>query len=443
MFGGEDAQATDDGGAGPPGRLTILPLGPCREPRYFWRAAERFGRVYKTGATHPYPTLRPVACIVDNELGLEVLKRYDDSLKLRPELPFNRFIARGFLRHMESADHAKYSKLFHTAMREATTGLPANVIVMAVRKTLLELSLECARPGAKGVRPDRHLNEMLFAIMTAVFFGIAPETQHFEQLRNLHNALGFRRISKRTRPRKIEARRTELMAFLSDQARRIQDDETNDPVLQTCVLAAIGRIQETKIDDPTVIGNFAYMLEVSRNDVTGLLVWLLKMLADHPEWINELRKASTDPPTSDSIASRIVQETLRLEQSEYLYRHTTRNIEVAGYTIPKGWVLRICTRDAHSDPSVFQNPDSFDPRRFEKENQFPLNSYAPFGLFRHRCIGADLTNLIGRIFVHELAHGFDLFTVDDGPLELPMYHWEPSSRFRIHLEPGNPVHRNT
>lgn len=418
----------------PPGRLTILPLGPCLDPGFFRKEAERFGRVFKTGATHPYPTLRPVACIVGNELGFEVLKRYDAALTLRPELPFSRFIARGFLRHMEPADHAQYSKLFHAAMQHAVTNYPANIIVAAIRARLLLLSHDCAGREAKGIRPDRHLKEMLFAIMTTVFYGISPNTPRFEQLRNLHDALGFHRVSKLTRPKKIEASRAELMAFLIDQAKRVHHDKTNDPVLRACALAAVGQIQERNIDDPTVIGNFAYMLEVSRNDVAGLLMWLLKMLADNPAWMNELRKGSTALPTSDSLAGLIVQEALRLEQSEYLYRHTTRDIKVAGYTIPKGWVLRICTRDAHRDPSVFQNPCRFDPRRFEKTNQLSPTAYAPFGLFRHKCIGADLTNMIGRMFVHELAHGFNLFTVDDGPPELLKYHWEPNAGFRIRLE---------
>ena len=37
------------------------------------------------------------------------------------------------------------------------------------------------------------------------------------------------------------------------------------------------------------MGNLACMLEASRIDVGGLLVWLVKMLADNPDWLDRVR----------------------------------------------------------------------------------------------------------------------------------------------------------
>jgi len=418
----------------PPGRLKLLPSKPYSDPDYYRAEAERYGPVFKTGATHPYPTLRPVACIVSHELGLEVLRRNDESLKLRPEFPFSRFIPRGFLRHMKPNDHGEYSKLFHAAMRQSNTGHSAEFLAAIIRKTLCGLADACAQPDVKGLRPDGYLNDMMLGILSAAFFGIVPGSAEFTRLKALHGALNFRRITRRTMALQIETRRAALMAFLIEWARHIGGREAENSVAGTCVLAAIHRIDKSKVDDPTVIGNLAYMLEISRNDVAGLLLWLMKMLCDHPDWLDELRKGPAVLPARGSLADRIVSETLRLEQSEYLYRHTTETIEVADYVIPKGWVLRICIRDAHRSSAVFLKPGAFDPDRFDGKD-YPLTSYAPFGLFRHICIGADLTMMIGRIFVHELARGFTLQATDDGPPEHPRYHWEPSSRFHIHLEP--------
>ena len=65
-----------------------------------------------------------------------------------------------------------------------------------------------------------------------------------------------------------------------------------------------------------------------------------------------------------ATSTRIVMETLRLEQSEYLYRETTRDIEHKGVVIPRGWLVRLCVRESHQDPAIFANPDVFDPDRF-------------------------------------------------------------------------------
>ena len=201
------------------------------------------------------------------------------------------------------------------------------------------------------------------------------------------------------------------------------------------LLSEMRRVEPQRGDDPTVLGNLIYMLEAGRTDVGGLLMWVLKQLTDHPAWLAELQAPSPSSPSApdeDSLADRVVKETLRLEQSEYLYRRVTSDIEIDGYVIPRGWLLRICIRDGHQDPAVFEHPDTFDPDRF-LGRKYMHSEYAPFGLFRHMCVGAQLTQVIARTFVAELAQGFDCQVVEDGPPEHPRFHWEPSPRFRIRL----------
>ena len=54
---------------------------------------------------------------------------------------------------------------------------------------------------------------------------------------------------------------------------------------------------------------------------------------------------------------RIVQETLRLEQSESRYRRATADLELDGFRIPKDWLVRMCIRESHQDESVFPERD--------------------------------------------------------------------------------------
>jgi hypothetical protein len=94
----------------------------------------------------------------------------------------------------------------------------------------------------------------------------------------------------------------------------------------------------------------------TRDDATGLLMWVLTFLSDDPACARRLR--NTDDP--DALADRVVSETLRLAQSEYLWRRASRDIEFRGVVIPAGWLVRVSLRELHRDPAHFEHPDEFD-----------------------------------------------------------------------------------
>jgi hypothetical protein len=48
-----------------------------------------------------------------------------------------------------------------------------------------------------------------------------------------------------------------------------------------------------------------------------------------------------------------------------------------------------------------------------------------------------VTLIIGRIFVRELADSYELNVTADGAPEFTGFHWQPSSRFRVHLVSRN------
>ncbi|HJU85979.1 MAG TPA: cytochrome P450, partial [Gemmatimonadota bacterium] len=136
-------------------------------------------------------------------------------------------------------------------------------------------------------------------------------------------------------------------------------------------------------------------------------------------------------------ADRFVDETLRLRQSEYLYRTTSQAIDFEGFAIPAGWLVRLCIRESHTAADAFERPHEFDPDRFLAA-PYPPERYQPFGIYEHACIGAAVTKTVGRVFVEGLAGGFDAAVVRDGPMELGLHHhghWTPSRRLGIRLTP--------
>lgn len=130
---------------------------------------------------------------------------------------------------------------------------------------------------------------------------------------------------------------------------------------------------------------------------------------------------------------RIVRETLRLRQSEFIIRRARKRIEWNGSTIPEGWHVRLCVAESHRSPDAFEAPDTFDPDRFLKT---PTRSrYAPFGFVPHLCPGEHLTRWIGRKLAVELARSHDIRASDVQPWEFGGFHWRPNRKLKIALTP--------
>jgi len=62
---------------------------------------------------------------------------------------------------------------------------------------------------------------------------------------------------------------------------------------------------------------------------------------------------------------------------------------------------------------------------------------APFGLFRHMCVGDRLTHEIACTFLAALAKSYDFEVTEDGPPEHTRFHWAPNPEFRLRLTAKN------
>jgi cytochrome P450 len=412
----------------PPGSLGILPVGPLVDDRFFLRKAERYGPVFKTSQFW-----RPVVCVVGVERCQELLRRYDDQLT-PPGLPFDRFIPGGFMRSMPAETHDRYAPVLRAAMQgEAVREFEGN-IASIVRNTLDEVAADCIRgEGQQGVAPRPRLEEMMFALLAQLFFGIVPGSDAALRLRELYRTIDVRNPSGAT-PRQALPALDQIVAIVL--AHRAEAD-------LRAFRGMIAGIPESRLkseEGRVVLSNFIYFLQNARNDTAGLLTWVLKMLGDHPVWAERLQAsaAATDNEETmvSGLAKRIIMETLRLEQSEFLFRRAGVDLVCEGFVIPRGWLLRLCIRESHRSPDIFAQPDAFDPDRFLRRAH-PRSEYSPFGLHtsRHVCLGEQITRTVGCVFLEELVSGYDWRVVSDGPREFDGWHWTPGSRFRIHVAP--------
>jgi cytochrome P450 len=193
------------------------------------------------------------------------------------------------------------------------------------------------------------------------------------------------------------------------------------------VVGEMARAEPAALDNPNVILNLALLLRTASTDVTSLLHWIVKTLGDHSEWCARVRE-----DVAGDVARRVVLETLRLHQSEFIQREALEPLQIEGYEVPAGWFVRVCVRESHRDPAVFAAPDAFDPDRFAGR-RFSAYEYSPFGRLEHRCIGVTTTLALASILVTRLCNEYEWSVVRDGPSEFNRYHRRPSRHFRVRL----------
>ncbi len=413
----------------PPGSLAVMPLRSLVDVWFFRAAAARYGPVFKVSNLG-----RPMACVVGLDRGMDLLRTAGDRLLSRP-FPFNRFIPGGFLRHMPSELHARYRAILRTAIAPAVVDECEPVIVAAVEAALRRLATASARPDVAGVGALPYLDELVFRVFTRLFFGIAPESPDAERLRALYPVIDFRNPTGAS-PRAIETALQEITEVIRRQRARATRPARGE-ALPRAFLFELQRELPDALDDVTVMRNLIYILHTGANDVIGLLHWVLKILSQHPAWVLRLRleREAGRPaggPGVESLASRIVSECLRLEQSENVNRGANADVRFGGYLIPKGWLVRVCVRESHRNPDVFPDPDRFDPDRF-LARRYSRAEYSPFGLPPRPCLGDHVTRIVARAFVTELAE-YDCEVMSDGPREFSGFqHWAPSPAFRTRL----------
>jgi cytochrome P450 len=197
----------------------------------------------------------------------------------------------------------------------------------------------------------------------------------------------------------------------------------------TSALEALAASQPQMAEDRTVLLNLFYMWQTASADVAGMLHWCIACLGSSPHWRERLQEACQGegvPP----LARAIVQETLRMEQSEYLMREVQQEFRHAGFRFPAGYLLRVCVRESHRlDPAV-ADADSFNPGRF-LDGGLSRQHFSPFGTGATSCPGEPLALLIGSIFLTELSRRYRWEATSSGAPEFGGFHWRPGPRCRL------------
>ena len=413
---GAKSKAAIRGAKLPPGRLRVPQEGESRNQDFLLKRATELGPIFKVWLPHKMTT-----CIVGHEMARRFLSENEGKIRAgTPDL--TPLFPHGFLRALEGPIHRKYRKLFSEAFK-ATPLEPHLPTFRAMIREGLERLASLPQPIDNSTM--RHqLKQMTTRVFLQLILGVAPDSAHFDEFVSAYDAYAPNGVFIVVRPRH-EPLYKMIRGLVLRQAEELQAQPSAPPSL----LRNFVRLNAL---DETVIGNMVQMVEASRYDVHGLWLWLVKHLGDSAETI-ELAREQTPRKEGDlSAIWAIPRETLRMEQSELLLRVAVKDIVFDGYFIPKGTHIRICVWEAHHDRAIFREPFRYDCTRF-MDARIKANDYSPFGLDKHRCLGADWTFALSELFVEELARNFELATAVDGDPSFGRFHYEPSTEFAVNL----------
>ncbi|KAG9344127.1 hypothetical protein JZ751_012609 [Albula glossodonta] len=161
---------------------------------------------------------------------------------------------------------------------------------------------------------------------------------------------------------------------------------------------------------------------------TNTMLWMLLYMSVHPD-IQEKVQAEIDsvvgfsrvPSLTDKASLPFTEATIMEVQRmtavvPLAIPHMASETTVfRGYTIPKGTVIIPNLWSVHRDPTVWDNPDDFNPARFLDQNGQILRqeSFIPFGIGRRLCMGEQLAKMELFLMFSSLMQAFS-FRLPDG-----------------------------
>ena len=145
-----------------------------------------------------------------------------------------------------------------------------------------------------------------------------------------------------------------------------------------------GEIDGRPIGEDEVFG-MCLIIYLAGNTTTSSLVSNgMYLLAQHPEQQARLAAGPEAVPNA-------VEELLRYESPvQWTSRVTTGDVEMHGRVVPAGSRVMMLLGAAHRDPRAFDDPDTLDVFRRPRR-------HLGFGDGVHRCVGAPLARLEGRV----------------------------------------------
>ncbi|KAL9228375.1 hypothetical protein vseg_003964 [Gypsophila vaccaria] len=151
--------------------------------------------------------------------------------------------------------------------------------------------------------------------------------------------------------------------------------------------------------------------------------WTMSELLRHPNVMEQLQQEvrnitqgkeyiSEQDLTKMHYLKAVIKETLRMHPPDPLlvFRESSQDVTIKGYDIKNRTQVIINAWAIHRDPTSWERPNDFDPRRFEM-TQFDFTGqdfrFIPFGAGRRSCPGITFATSSMELLLANLVNSFD------------------------------------
>lgn len=197
--------------------------------------------------------------------------------------------------------------------------------------------------------------------------------------------------------------------------RHLDDARTSDGDDLFAGLCSARTEDGEQFSDDDIVNHMIFLMMAAHDTSTITAAAAMYFLAKNPEWQERARAESDklgdrNPDIDDleslAVLDLVVKETLRLAAPvPIVMRKTVRDVAIADHHIPADTLVAIAPAVNHFDPTVWSDPDAFDPDRFtpaRAEDHAHRFAWIPFGGGAHKCIGLHFGTLEVKAILHEL-----------------------------------------
>lgn len=207
-------------------------------------------------------------------------------------------------------------------------------------------------------------------------------------------------------------------------AKRREAEPTND-VMSYLVHAT--KNENSKMDDIDLAAHTVILHAAAFITTANALAWTTYLLAQNPKFaakLNEEVKTNITnwPPDPDQVdklplVDGLVREALRLfPPVHHTMRTATADTELLGIPMRSGDRVLLSSYITHRDPSIFENPNTFDPERWLRNKPNPFQ-YTPFSAGPRLCLGYQFALTEMKMIVVRLMQRFRLNVIPNSRIE--------------------------
>ncbi|KAJ3084013.1 hypothetical protein HK102_000796 [Quaeritorhiza haematococci] len=238
----------------------------------------------------------------------------------------------------------------------------------------------------------------------------------------------------------IKSRRDATAAANQQQEKSSKTKGTRRDLLQLLIEAKDSETGDA-LSDEHILSHTVLFLFAGSDTTANTMAFTLMELCENP-WAlakvqSELDSLPLDPSTNLISYSHLktsapyldacIHESMRLHPvATFVPRVTPRDTVLGGHFLPKGTLVSCCQYATHRDPSVWKDPETFEPERWlgvldrrDKEADDVLQpgvdagtdvrgAFYPFSLGSRNCIGKNLAQMEMRIVLGNLLRHFHL-----------------------------------